>query len=271
MVCTLGKSRGATRETDLVAGWRIEPRLSCAPRDGETNDLSHRHSVVKRVEDPNSETCLFHDLHRTALTRPDYKEAVAEKSQTGRGTEASAGDVPVDTDESLLARVRRGDREGLESLYRRHGPSLLALLTRMLDDHQMAEEVIQDTFVAVWNGAQFDGRSRVRTWLVAIAIRRAGSQRRKRRFPVGRQGRESASDDPTPEDIVVTGLDVDRLIKDLSELTQLQRQVVLLAFAEQLTHPEIAKVLGVRLGTVKSRLHGAKRALVRKWEQGDKE
>lgn len=70
---------------------------------------------------------------------------------------------------------------------------------------------------------------------------------------------------------MVAGLDVERLVKELSELTRLQREVVLLAFAEQLTHPEIAKVLGVRLGTVKSRLHGAKRALVRKWEQGDTE
>jgi DNA-directed RNA polymerase specialized sigma24 family protein len=45
---------------------------------------------------------------------------------------------------------------------------------------------------------------------------------------------------------------------------------VLLAFAEQLTHPEIAEVLGVRIGTVKSRLHGAKKALMRKWEQEDR-
>lgn len=202
---------------------------------------------------------------------PDYKEAVAAKSRMGRGTEDSPCDVPLDTDESLLAQVRRGDREGLESLYRRHGPSLLALLTRILDDHQMAEEVIQDTFVAVWNGAPFDGRSRVRTWLVAIAIRRAGSQRRKRRFPVGNLTRDAASDEPTPEDVVVAGLDVDRLVKELSELTRLQREVVFLAFAEQLTHPEIAKVLGIRLGTVKSRLNGAKKALVRKWEQGDTE
>jgi RNA polymerase sigma-70 factor (ECF subfamily) len=79
------------------------------------------------------------------------------------------------------------------------------------------------------------------------------------------------SRDPTPEDIVVAGLDVDRLIRDLSELTRLQREVVLLAFVEQLTHSEIAEVLGVRPGTVKSRLHGAKKALVRKWKQGDRE
>jgi RNA polymerase sigma factor (sigma-70 family) len=154
-------------------------------------------------------------------------------------------------------------------LYRRHGPSLLALLTRILDDHQMAEEVVQDTFVAVWNGARFDGRSRVRTWLVAIAIRQAGSRRRRRRFPVGRQTRDLVSQEPSPEETVVVRLDIDRLVKEISGLTRFQREVVLLAFAEQLTHPEIAEVLGVRVGTVKSRLHGAKKALMRNWEQGD--
>ena len=163
-----------------------------------------------------------------------------------------------------------GERGGLEKLYRRHAPSLLALLTRILDDHQMAEEAVQDTFLAVWNGARFDGRSRVRTWLVAIAIRQAGSKRRRRRLAVGNQPRDFASNDPSPEDAVVAGLDVDRLVKDLSELTRYQREVVLLAFAEQLTHPEIAEVLGVRIGTVKSRLHGAKKALMRRWEQEDR-
>jgi RNA polymerase sigma factor (sigma-70 family) len=196
---------------------------------------------------------------------------VAAKSRLRRETGTSQCEISADEDVSLLARVRSGDREGLETLYRRHGPSLLALLTRILDDHQMAEEVIQDTFVAVWNGAVFDGRSRVRTWLVAIAIRRAGTHRRKRRFPVGGLTRDAASDDPMPEDVVVAGLDVDRLVKELSELTRLQREVVFLAFAEQLTHPEIAEVLGIRLGTVKSRLHGAKKALARRWEQGDTE
>ncbi len=61
---------------------------------------------------------------------------------------------------------------------------LLALLTRILDDHQVAEEAVQDTFLAVWNDARFDGRSGVRTWLVAIAIRQAGSKRQL--TPAGR-------------------------------------------------------------------------------------
>jgi RNA polymerase sigma factor (sigma-70 family) len=130
---------------------------------------------------------------------------------------------------------------------------------------------VQDTFLAVWNGARFDGRSRARTWLVAIAMRQAGSRRRKRRFPVGGQAIDRVTEDPSPEDVALVTLDVDQLVEDLSELTRIQREVLLLAFAEQLTHAEIADVLGVRLGTVKSRLHGAKEALERRWRQGGRE
>jgi RNA polymerase sigma-70 factor (ECF subfamily) len=196
---------------------------------------------------------------------------VEPKSQLGgESSDIARPELEGCTDEDLLIQIHQGHRDSVERLYRRHGPSILALLIRIFDDRQMAEEAVQDTFLAVWNGARFDGRSRVRTWLVAIAIRQAGSKRRRRRLAVGSQPRDFASNDPSPEDAVVAGLDVDRLVKDLSELTRYQREVVLLAFAEQLTHPEIAEVLGVRIGTVKSRLHGAKKALMRKWEQEDR-
>jgi RNA polymerase sigma factor (sigma-70 family) len=196
---------------------------------------------------------------------------VESKSQLGdEFSDFARSEFDECTDEELLTQIDQGRRDSVERLYRRHAPSLLALLTRILDDHQIAEEAVQDTSLAVWNGARFDGRSRVRTWLVAIAIRQAGSKRRRRRLAVGNQFRDFASNDPSPEDAVVAGLDVDQLLKDLSEMTRYQREVVLLAFAEQLTHPEIAEVLGVRIGTVKSRLHGAKKALMRNWEQEDR-
>ena len=155
----------------------------------------------------------------------------------------------------------------MERLYRRHGPSILALLTRIFDDYQMAEEAMQDTFLAVWHGARFEERSRVRTWLVGIALRQAGSKRRRITFPLAAHVPDLVSAEPGPEDEVVVSLEFSRLLKELSHLSQRQREVLLLAFVEQLTQLEIAELLGVRLGTVKSRMHSAKRALERRWQE----
>jgi RNA polymerase sigma-70 factor (ECF subfamily) len=183
------------------------------------------------------------------------------------GVQAGDGDAgeAIETDEDLLVQIGVGHRGAVAELYRRHGPSLLALLTRAFDDHQLAEEALQDTFLAVWRGASFNGRSRVRTWLVGIAVRQAGSQRRKKRFPIAEAPEDSASSDLGPEDATILSLDAFRITAALARLSEFQREVLLLAFVEQLTQSEMAEVLEVRIGTVKSRMHSAKRALERQW------
>jgi RNA polymerase sigma factor (sigma-70 family) len=196
---------------------------------------------------------------------------MTSKSEVGAGeSDVARSELDGETDEDLLTQVQRGNRGSVEQLYRRHGPSILALLTRIFDDHQLAEEAVQDTFLAVWKGARFEGRSRVRTWLVGIALRQAGSKRRKVRLSLA-PARDVVSPEPGPEEIAVTSVEVSRLVKELSQLTERQREVILLAFVEQLTQSEIAELLGVRLGTVKSRMHGAKRALERRWQRGGSE
>lgn len=183
--------------------------------------------------------------------------------QAGDG---DSGDV-FDTDEDLLVQIGVGHRGAVAELYRRHGPSLLALLTRIFDDYQLAEEALQDAFLAVWRGARFNGRSRVRTWLVSIAIRQAGSQRRKKRFPIAEVREDVASLDPGPEDATILSLEALRMTEALARLSEYQREVLLLTFVEQLTQSEMAELLGVRIGTVKSRMHSAKRAVERQWKQ----
>jgi RNA polymerase sigma factor (sigma-70 family) len=175
--------------------------------------------------------------------------------------------VVIDTDDDLLAQIRKGNREAVEQLYRRHGPHVLALITRVVGDYQLAEEAVQDTFLAVWTDARFEGRSQVRTWLVGIALRQAGSKRRKRTIPVTQLVSDVISIDVGPEDSAVNSVETARLLSALAELTQRQREVLLLAFVEQLTQSEIAVVLGIRLGTVKSRMHGARHALERRWQE----
>jgi RNA polymerase sigma factor (sigma-70 family) len=193
---------------------------------------------------------------------------VESKSQAEGGTaDGARSDIDECSDEELLVRIQRGDRNSVERLYGRHGPSIVALLTRIFDDFQLAEEAMQDTFLAVWNGARFDGRSHVRTWLVGIALRQAGSTRRRHKPPLTTELPDLVSAEPGPEEQVVVSLEVSRLVKELSRLSELQREVLLLTFIEQLTQLEIAELLGIRLGTVKSRMHGAKRAIERRRQE----
>lgn len=176
-------------------------------------------------------------------------------------------EVATRSDGDLLAQIHEGDSAAVEQLYRRHGPHLLALVTRIVGDQQLAEEAVQDTFLAIWRGARFEGRSQVRTWLVGIALRQAGSKRRKRAFPTTHKVPDASLIEVGPEDTVVSQAETARLLGTLAELSQRQREVILLAFVEQLTQSEIAQVLGIRLGTVKSRMHDARHALERRWRE----
>src|SRR5215210_109678 len=79
-----------------------------------------------------------------------------------------------ESDSTLLERIAREDRRAVTELYARHQRPLFRYLCQLTPDHGLAEEILQDTIVAVWQGAAaFEGRSAVRTWLFAIARRQA--------------------------------------------------------------------------------------------------
>ena len=81
--------------------------------------------------------------------------------------------VRADGDDVLLRAVAQGDRDALEALYRRHAPWLMARLTRRCADPGLVEEVVQDTFVAVWRGAgRYRATGEVAAWIWGIGIRR---------------------------------------------------------------------------------------------------
>ncbi len=164
----------------------------------------------------------------------------------------------------LVARLAGGDRDALERLYARYGRPLYAYLVELVDDRGLAEEVVQDTFVAAWRGAAgFEGRSTVSTWLFGIARRQARDrQRRLRPDHVPLDGiADTPSDDPRPDAEVLAAADRADLAAALGRLPIHHREPLVLAFAHGLSGPEIASVLGIPEGTVKSRLHAARRAL----------
>ena len=164
----------------------------------------------------------------------------------------------------LLKRMARRDETALDILYTRHAPALLGYLLNLVGDRFEAEEILQDTFVAAWKFAgRFQGRSRVRTWLFSIAHRQARDRHRRHSLAIDSDFDSSDAADPAPgpEDYVLAQAETTELAALVSQLRPLQREVLVLAFAYELSYAEIALVLDVPVGTVKSRLNSAKRAL----------
>jgi RNA polymerase sigma-70 factor (ECF subfamily) len=170
-------------------------------------------------------------------------------------------------DRELIARLAGGDEGALETLYKRYGGPCYGLARRILDDTQLAEDVVQQVFLALWQGSGYDpSRGAVSTWLLSVthhkavdAVRRE-STRRKRTS--GEQVLlETAATGPGPEDDAWRLLRAERTRAALKQLPAEQREVLLLAYYGGYTQREIAEMTGLPLGTVKSRTLVAMRKL----------
>lgn len=176
----------------------------------------------------------------------------------------SVHERPADVGAELIARIASGDRDALTALYHRERQPLFAYLLHLTGDVGIAEEVLQDTFVAVWkNAGSFAGRSSARTWLIGIARRQAHNTLRRRALP---RATIAAAEHlpgalPEPEERVIAAATRAEVVAAMTHLSPDRREVILLAFAHDLSYREMADVLGIPVGTVKSRLNGAKRAL----------
>ncbi|MFI6600607.1 RNA polymerase sigma factor [Nonomuraea sp. NPDC050536] len=162
-------------------------------------------------------------------------------------------------DRDLLARISQGDTAALTALYERFGDRLYAFLCRLARDEGTAEEILQDTLFAVWRSAgAYQGWSSVSTWLFGVARRQAYNRLRGEPPPVAAEPRDLAEPVPGPEE---RALEDDWLQGALAMLPLAHREVVVLHFLCDLGYPEIAEVLDIPLGTVKSRVHHARAKL----------
>ena len=177
------------------------------------------------------------------------------------------------TDEQLLHDSLRGDVAGFELLLRRHTEELYQFVLRFTGDMGAAEDVVQETFLQVHRSAStFDVTRRFKPWLFTIAANKARdhlrrlSRRREVPFDAPIRGEENggqrfidllSGDDVLPyEDLVLE--ERRRLVKDIilampAKLTE----VLILAYYHRFPYKEIAEIVDVPLGTVKSRLHAA--------------
>ena len=170
-------------------------------------------------------------------------------------------------DAVLLQQVANGDRDALGALYRRHARAVLAQVRLVVGEPGLSEEILQDTMLAVWRGAgSFRGVSQVRSWIIAIALRQARDRLRRHRLAVVADESvlsEQAAADPGPEAQVLERAELGEVADAIRALSPGHREVLGLVFGADLTLAGAAEVLGVPVGTVKSRLAAARAALAR--------
>ena len=161
------------------------------------------------------------------------------------------------SDCELIADVASGSEDAFRQLYDRFSNRVYRYAYTILRGEHLAEEVTQETMIAVWKGAsKFAGRSKVSTWIFGIARNQAYSLVRREIRTERTPDVSLVEPDPAP------GIHrQERVARALERLSEDHREVVFLTFYEGLSYAEIAAILDIPPGTVKSRMFHAKRRL----------
>jgi RNA polymerase sigma-70 factor (ECF subfamily) len=186
--------------------------------------------------------------------------------------EAAVG--AVDPDGELVERWRAGDEVAFETLVRRHERRVFGLAVRMLGSREEAEDVAQEVFLNLHrSGHRFRQEARFSTFVYRVAVNAALNRRRalgRRRARLeGLIQRQAGGDDlpytpRDPEDSILGSELRARLQREILELADTLRAPLVLHDIEGVPYAEIASILGVAEGTVKSRIHRARRAIRRR-------
>jgi RNA polymerase sigma-70 factor (ECF subfamily) len=184
---------------------------------------------------------------------------------SGRQGPAAGGAVQIgppagDLADELLQAVGRGDEPAFARLYDLVAPRVYGLARRILRDPAYAEEVAQEVLVEVWRSAtRFDpGKGSATSWIFTIAHRRAVDRARSEQAGAARARRVAAGAAQTPYDEVVeqatANLEQQQVRRCLQGLTDLQREAITMAYYGGYTYREVARLLNVALGTIKTRI-----------------
>ena len=181
-------------------------------------------------------------------------------------TDARAIDARTRADEADVARARAGDTVAFAALVRRHQDRVFGFILRMLDARDEAMELTQDVFVKAWQALPgWRPEARFSTWLLQIARNAALDQLRRRRliqFAPLDDGMDVADTAPGPEARYASRQRQALLEHALQQIAAEHREILLLREVEDLSYGELAAVLGIAEGTVKSRLARARAALL---------
>mgnify|MGYP003295718702 FL=1 len=165
----------------------------------------------------------------------------------------------------LISRARGGDREAFGELVEQYRDNVYRLAYRMCGNAYDADEAAQEAFVAAWRALpNFRGDAKFSTWLYRLTTNAAiDVMRREKRHQTVGDGEmiEVADDADSPQETVERTEKQEAVQKALATLSEEYREVLLLRYMEELDYAEIAEVLQLPSGTVKSRINRAKAAL----------
>ncbi|MCX6376796.1 MAG: RNA polymerase sigma factor [Armatimonadetes bacterium] len=161
-------------------------------------------------------------------------------------------------DRSLVERLRRGDAVAYELVIDELRAPVYRFLLRLCGDTGNAEDLTQETFLAIWRGiGAYQGRSQFKTWVFGIAYRQHLRQRDKRTVETVELIESDLSDMSDVSTVVAEAEEHALIRRAVYGLPNPYRDVVCLIHLDGLTYRDVAEVLGVPIGTVKSRMNGA--------------
>lgn len=162
--------------------------------------------------------------------------------------------------ETLMEEISGGDQAAFSELYDRTAPRVLGLVKRVLVDHAQSEEVTQEIFLEIWRTAtKFEStRGSAMSWILTMTHRRAVDRVRSSQSGHDRDERIGLRDIEPSYDHVSESVEIriehERVKRAMAQLTELQRQAISLAYYGGYSHTEVAGLLGIPVGTVKTRL-----------------
>lgn len=171
----------------------------------------------------------------------------------------------------LIEKWQSGDMSAFEALFQQYQGLVFKTAYLMTGNKEEAEDVLQEVFVTVWKSRHTfnPAKGKLTTWLYRITVNQCVSNHRKKQAPTFslEKARMDGFDlvetrnSGLPEELTQSRLEYERLIKAINSLNSKHRPVLVLRYFNDLSYDEIAQVLGIPLGTVKSRINQAVKSL----------
>jgi RNA polymerase sigma-70 factor (ECF subfamily) len=172
-------------------------------------------------------------------------------------------------EQTLVVRSQLGDEAAFRELLELYAPRLFAFVNKMISSDQV-DDLMQEIWISVYRGLPgLRDSGSFHPWLFRIARDRVYREYRKRRLPLQSIDETVVEDQSAPE-APEEDFDREQLRQQLQNLSPEHREVLILHYLEEMSYDDIARVTGANLGTVRSRLHYAKRILKRKWKDHER-